>query len=321
MADLFISYAHEDETRIQPLAHALEQQGWSVFWDRHIPAGQTWRSYIGQALIDARCVIVAWSQHSITSRWVAEEADEGQKRGMLVPLLLDSVEPPIGFRSIQAADLTNWQPDRPSARFEQLVRDINASMQNSLTPPATEHTAKPEATTHRQSSELLQRQPKGLSQRLPYALLAVIVVLIVGGSYWGYQKWFSHSADMGATAEALRKFWKPDGVNVNEDNEARIRKWMDDNYVNEPFISYFIIADSYVFARQKLVKELGLGPSSDALSKFWKPDGANINQDNEARIRKWMDDNHVNEPSITSFMRADSYVFARQRLVQELGLD
>src|SRR5215471_16855523 len=105
MADLFISYAREDEARIRPFAYALEQQGWSVFWDRHIPAGQTWRSHIGQALIDARCVIVAWSRYSITSRWVAEEADEGLKHGMLVPVLLDSVEPPIGFRSIQAADL------------------------------------------------------------------------------------------------------------------------------------------------------------------------------------------------------------------------
>lgn len=118
MADLFISYAHEDEARIRLLSETLAQQGWSVFWDRRIPAGKTWRSSIGQALIDARCVIVAWSRHSIDSRWVIEEADEAQKRGILVPVLLDSVEPPIGFRSIQAADLTTWRPELPSPRFE-----------------------------------------------------------------------------------------------------------------------------------------------------------------------------------------------------------
>ncbi len=73
MADLFISYAHEDESRIRPLVFALEQQGLSVFWDRRIPTGQTWRSYIGQALIDASCVIVIWSQNSIVSSWVVEK--------------------------------------------------------------------------------------------------------------------------------------------------------------------------------------------------------------------------------------------------------
>jgi hypothetical protein len=51
-------------------------------------------------------VVVAWSRDSIDSAWVSEEADEGKKRGILVPCLLDAVESPIGFRSIQAADLS-----------------------------------------------------------------------------------------------------------------------------------------------------------------------------------------------------------------------
>src|SRR5262245_36399631 len=124
MADIFISFAHEDEVRVQGLVHALEELGWTVFWDRHIPAGQTWRSYIGESLNEARCVMVAWSRHSIDSQWVMEEADEGQKRRILVPVLLDAVEPPIGFRSIQAGDLVGWTPGRPSPRFDQLIQDI-----------------------------------------------------------------------------------------------------------------------------------------------------------------------------------------------------
>ncbi len=118
MADIFVSYAREDETRIEPLARALTDHGWSVFWDRDIPAGQTWRSHIGNALAGVRCVIVAWSRHSIDSGWVSEEADVGRQRGVLVPVLLDAVDVPIGFRSIQAADLTDWTPGRTSPRFE-----------------------------------------------------------------------------------------------------------------------------------------------------------------------------------------------------------
>ena len=32
MADIFISYAKEDRARIEPLAKALAEQGWSVWW-------------------------------------------------------------------------------------------------------------------------------------------------------------------------------------------------------------------------------------------------------------------------------------------------
>ena len=70
MPDIFFSYAHEDLERIRPIVAALESQGWTVFWDRRIPAGQTWRSYIGKALDEGKCMIVAWSRDSINSDWV-----------------------------------------------------------------------------------------------------------------------------------------------------------------------------------------------------------------------------------------------------------
>ena len=129
MADIFISYAREDETRIKELVTAFEGHGWSVFWDRRIPAGETWRSYIGAALEEARCILVAWSQHSTSSEWVAEEADEGKRRGILVPLLLDPVQPPRGFREIQAADITGWQPGETSQLLDQLFADITRCLQ------------------------------------------------------------------------------------------------------------------------------------------------------------------------------------------------
>ena len=87
--DIFFSYAREDEARVAAVVAALEARGWSVFWDRRIPAGQTWRSHIGRALEQARCVVVAWSEHSIQSDFVIEEADEVKRRNILVPVLLD----------------------------------------------------------------------------------------------------------------------------------------------------------------------------------------------------------------------------------------
>jgi hypothetical protein len=134
MAQIFMSYAREDEQRVQPLIQILQKEGWSVFWDRRIPAGQTWRGYIGKALDSANCVVVTWSRHSIASTWVSEEAESGKQRGILVPVLLDAVEPPLGFRSIQAADISDLQGAGSSERVERLLSDIKMALNSNQAP-------------------------------------------------------------------------------------------------------------------------------------------------------------------------------------------
>jgi hypothetical protein len=186
MTDIFISYAREDELRVSPLASALEQKGWSVFWDNRIPAGQTWRSYIGRNLDEARCVIAVWSQHSVNSRWVSEEADEGQKRGILVPVLFDSVDPPMGFRSVQAADLRDWRPDQTSQRFEQLILDIKTLLKAAPVTSVKESPVAPPPKIPTTPSEAATGRGGFSARHLAYACL--ILVLIGVGGYWVYQR-------------------------------------------------------------------------------------------------------------------------------------
>ncbi len=112
MSDIFISYAREDLDAARRLAEALELHGWSVFWDRTIPAGKTWREVIGTALDECRCVVVLWSKDSIASSFVLEEADHGLGRGILIPALIENVTPPLGHRGMQAADLAKWDGSR-----------------------------------------------------------------------------------------------------------------------------------------------------------------------------------------------------------------
>jgi len=124
MSDIFISYAREDRDRVAPLANTLAGHGWDVFWDRAIPTGKTWREVIGAELQAARCVMVIWSRHSITSDWVLEEADVGRERAVLVPVLIDDVKPPLGFRAVQAASLLAWDGTPKSPALAQLLADI-----------------------------------------------------------------------------------------------------------------------------------------------------------------------------------------------------
>jgi hypothetical protein len=124
MAEIFISYAREDRSRVEPLAKALEDQGWSVWWDPRIPPGKTFFEVIKEALEAAKCVVVLWSKQSIDSEWVLEEAYFGKRRGILIPAKIDSVDPPLGFGLIQAADLTDWNEGVIHPDFENLVNAI-----------------------------------------------------------------------------------------------------------------------------------------------------------------------------------------------------
>ena len=106
--DIFVSYSHEDRERVKVLVAALSAEGWQVFWDRTIPPGESWRTWIGAPLAKAPIVIVCWSKSSVESDWVCQEADAAAKRRVLLPVFLDEVTPPLGLAHIHGADLVAW---------------------------------------------------------------------------------------------------------------------------------------------------------------------------------------------------------------------
>ena len=131
MTKIFISYAIEDKASAEKLAQLLERKSWQVWWDRNIPPGKSFDQVIEQAIEAAACVIVLWSQHSVTSNWVKAEAEEGLSRGILVPALIADVKIPLGFRRIQAADLTNWLKGDPGPEINQLIDSVANLMDKS----------------------------------------------------------------------------------------------------------------------------------------------------------------------------------------------
>ena len=109
MSDIFISYSKKDRRRAEQLANALEAQGWSVWWDTRLKGGEIWDEVIEGVLDSARAVVVLWSRSSIKSRWVKREARYADKRQILVPAFIESVELPLEFSDVQAEDLTRWR--------------------------------------------------------------------------------------------------------------------------------------------------------------------------------------------------------------------
>jgi formylglycine-generating enzyme required for sulfatase activity len=153
MSDIFISYASEDKGRVQALARALEGKGWSVWWDRRIPAGKSFDDVIHEALKAARSVVVVWTKTSVKSTWVKNESRSGLRRNILFPvMLLDEVEIPLEFEHLQAVHLMDWQPEQEHAGFDQFLDDLAGvigSPSNTVVqpPPVVQATELPPAST------------------------------------------------------------------------------------------------------------------------------------------------------------------------------
>ena len=124
MSDILLIYESEDKPRVKIIAEALELHGYSVCWDRKTPPGKTFEQVIEEELDAAKCVIVLWSQQSVLSDWVKEEVNEGFQRRILVPILIDDVRIPLGFRRIQAARLVNWRGKLPDPEFDMLLKSV-----------------------------------------------------------------------------------------------------------------------------------------------------------------------------------------------------
>jgi hypothetical protein len=125
MADIFLSYAREDRDRAELVARLLESGGWTVFWDAHIKPAAEWRSVLESELDRAAAVIALWSQRSIASSWVTEEAERGRPR--LISVRLDDVPIPLGFSERQAVDLVNWRGGR-HAELDRLIAAVSETL-------------------------------------------------------------------------------------------------------------------------------------------------------------------------------------------------
>jgi len=126
MADIFVSYARSDRARIAPLVAAIEAKGWSVWWDAEIDPGQEFDCRIAEELKAAAAVLVVWTPHSVTSRWVRGEAREGAERGVLIPVRFEGASLPIDVRTLHTTEFDDWREDPSSPQVQEVLRALAA---------------------------------------------------------------------------------------------------------------------------------------------------------------------------------------------------
>lgn len=122
--DVFLSYQRADVAFACLIARGLEAEGFTVWWDGKLHAGEPYDSIIEDRLRQAAAIVVLWSPRSIKSHWVRAEATYGQGRGVLAPVLVERCQPPVAFALLHAVDLTEWWGDRRNGRWRTLVRRV-----------------------------------------------------------------------------------------------------------------------------------------------------------------------------------------------------
>lgn len=138
MADVFVSYKTEDRQRVMPLVKALEDDGFTVWWDQQIAGGDEWRRSIEEQLDSAKCVVVVWSKRSIApeGRFVRDEATRAMERGLYLPVQIDEVRLPLGFGESQALPLLAWRGNRRDPRYLLVLGSVRQVMGSEALPAA-----------------------------------------------------------------------------------------------------------------------------------------------------------------------------------------
>ncbi len=115
MSDIFICYSRSDRTLADQLVQRLRSAGWSVFIDAQTRVGERWHKTIQREMQAAQVFVALWSERSIDSDYVLEEAEYGKRKGILFPAFIERVDFPYGFSRIQTADLVGWagEADHP----------------------------------------------------------------------------------------------------------------------------------------------------------------------------------------------------------------
>jgi len=183
MSDIFISYKREEQPTARKLANALESEGWTVWWDPRLRAGERFNDVIENALKESKCVVVMWSKRSVESQYVKDEATYALERKKLIPIKIEEVGLPFRFEGLHTPSLIGWHGSNDFSEFRRLVEDISTVLGRSTTAAEAQEVAR------RKSDEADQRRTEQEAQSLwrkygPVVAAVTVVLIIFSFVFW-----------------------------------------------------------------------------------------------------------------------------------------
>jgi TolB-like protein len=177
MPDVFLSYSREDQPVARRFAEALAREGFSVWWDQSLSAGEAFDRVTEKALDEARAVVVLWSRHSVDSDWVRAEATQARATQRLVPVMIEPCKRPIMFELTHTAELEGWNGDKADPRWRTFIEGLARI--------AGESTGRVQGTGPALSTvPSAQRTSAARRWHIGWVAAAVAALAVAGGLLW-----------------------------------------------------------------------------------------------------------------------------------------
>jgi hypothetical protein len=128
MADVFLSYGHDDREFVERLDEHLQRNQISCWWDKEVKPGVQWSLAIETELNAATSVIVVWSKTSTSPEheFVRNEARRSLNEGKLFQLSLDGSHVPLGFGERQYVKVETHADFRSNNDLSRLIEIIKS---------------------------------------------------------------------------------------------------------------------------------------------------------------------------------------------------
>lgn len=110
------------------IADGLTAEGYSLWWDRKLHAGDDYSADIEAKIDEAGCVVVVWSAAARNSLWVRAEANAALEQDKLVQLAADKAKPPLPFTMLHLLDLSDWSGQREHPAWRELGHSIDETI-------------------------------------------------------------------------------------------------------------------------------------------------------------------------------------------------
>ncbi len=180
MPDIFLSYAKEDAEQARVITTFLSVKGYSVWSDRNLTSGDHFHDVIAKNLDDAKCAVVLWSENSVKSNWVLDEARRALQANRLLPVFIDDLDIhklPLGFGGVHCIKLSAIRDELEASIARLGVKPIGVDNLHAVEATGPNQLASiKEVIVANQAREA--KQATARSSDRPFLVLGGLIVLI-----------------------------------------------------------------------------------------------------------------------------------------------